>query len=67
MDTISLNAIGYFVDESSKTIPVDKWESSKISVATVDEDGVILIKAAGSARITAYFKNMKVKAKLKVK
>ncbi len=57
-----------FTTQDTKTTAADKWESKNTSVATVDENGQITITGTkGKTTITAYFGNVKVKAKIKVK
>lgn len=43
-----------------------EWKSSKTSVATVDDDGVITAKGKGTATVTAEYKGYKIEIEVKV-
>lgn len=63
-----INANKYLISPDYDLLDIDKWVSSKPTVAEIDEKtGIITIKGKGSTRITAYFGNVKVACTLKVK
>jgi len=60
-ETVKLKYDGKSVSGSKAT-----WKTSKSSVATVDDDGVITAKAKGTATITASYKSESVKIEVQV-
>ncbi|MGG1661448.1 Ig-like domain-containing protein [Brevibacillus sp. NRS-1366] len=60
-ETIKLKYDGRSISGSKAT-----WKTSKSSVATVDDDGVITAKAKGTATITASYKSESVKIEVNV-
>ncbi|MCR4892301.1 MAG: Ig-like domain-containing protein [Lachnospiraceae bacterium] len=66
-DTETINAADYLTGGDETVLP-DKWTSSKESVAEIDEStGEITVNGKGTTTITAYYGNVKVSKRLKVK
>ena len=61
------NGYKFFTTPDTTLTAADQWESSNINVASIDPaTGEFTIHDTGKTVITAYFGNLKVKAKLKV-